>query len=35
MTLSVGHITYANCVPFFHYLADAGFCGRIVRNNFV
>jgi len=31
MTLTVGHITYANCVPFFHYLADAGFCGRIVE----
>lgn len=31
MTLSVGHITYANCVPFFHYLAEAGFRGRIVE----
>lgn len=31
MTLTVGHITYANCVPFFHYLATAGFTGRIVE----
>jgi chorismate dehydratase len=31
MTLTVGHITYANCVPFFHYLAEAGFSGRIVE----
>lgn len=31
MTLAVGHITYANCVPFFHYLAEAGFRGRIVE----
>jgi len=30
MTLTVGHITYANCAPFFHYLAAAGFSGRIV-----
>jgi chorismate dehydratase len=30
MTLTVGHITYANCAPFFHYLAAAGFAGRIV-----
>jgi chorismate dehydratase len=31
MTLVVGHIAYANCAPFFHYLADSGFRGRIVR----
>ena len=31
MTLTVGHITYANCVPFFHYLDAAGFRGRIVE----
>lgn len=31
MTLTVGHITYANCVPFFHYLPEAGFSGRIVE----
>lgn len=30
MTLNVGHITYANCAPFFHYLGDLGFSGRIV-----
>ncbi len=30
MNLTVGHITYANCTPFFHYLAAAGFSGRIV-----
>ena len=30
MTLVVGHITYANCAPFFHHLADCGFAGRIV-----
>lgn len=30
MPLTVGHIAYANCVPFFHYLADSGFSGRIV-----
>jgi chorismate dehydratase len=30
MSLSVGHITYANCAPFFHYLDDSGFSGRIV-----
>lgn len=31
MTLTVGHITYANCVPFFHYLTETGFGGRIVE----
>lgn len=30
MTLTVGHIAYANCVPFFHYLSDSGFSGRIL-----
>jgi len=30
MTLRVGHITYANCAPFFHYLAASGFGGEIV-----
>ncbi len=30
MTLTVGHITYANCAPFFHFLEDCGFNGRIV-----
>lgn len=30
MTLTVGHIAYANCVPFFHYLRESGFTGRIV-----
>lgn len=31
MSLTVGHITYANCVPFFRHLQDSGFCGRIVQ----
>lgn len=30
MKLRVGHITYANCAPFFHYLQDSGFAGTIV-----
>jgi chorismate dehydratase len=30
MTLRVGHITYANCAPFFHYLPGTGFAGQIV-----
>lgn len=29
MSLRVGHIAYANCVPFFHYLREAGFDGSI------
>lgn len=29
MSLRVGHIAYANCVPFFHYLREAGFDGHI------
>ena len=28
--LTLGYITYLNCVPFFHYLKDNGFCGRFV-----
>ena len=28
--LKLGYITYLNCVPFFHYLKDNGFCGRFV-----
>lgn len=30
MTLSVGHITYANCLPWFHCLRQSGFDGTIV-----
>lgn len=30
MTLTIGHITYANCAPFFHHLPAAGFAGKIV-----
>ncbi len=30
MTLSVGHITYANCLPWFHCLRQCGFEGTIV-----
>ncbi len=30
MTLALGHITYINCAPFFHYLPQAGFKMRIV-----
>jgi chorismate dehydratase len=29
MTLRIGHIAYANCVPFFHYLRQCGFSGEI------
>jgi chorismate dehydratase len=28
--LTLGYITYLNCVPFFHYLKDSGFCGQFV-----
>jgi chorismate dehydratase len=28
--LAVGHIPYLNCIPFFHYLRDYGFAGRLV-----
>jgi chorismate dehydratase len=31
MNLTIGHITYANCTPFFHFLGDAGFNGRIAK----
>ena len=31
MSLTVGHITYANCAPFFHHLALCGFSGEIVK----
>ena len=30
MTLSVGHITYANCIPWFHFLRESGFTGAVV-----
>ncbi len=30
MPLTVGHITYANCIPWFHYLRECGFDGTIV-----
>jgi chorismate dehydratase len=30
MTLRVGHIAYANCIPFFHYLGECGFSGQTV-----
>ncbi len=30
MTLRVGHITYANCAPFFHFLTASAFDGQIV-----
>lgn len=30
MNLVVGHIAYANCVPFFHHLRAAGFGGEII-----
>lgn len=29
MSLKVGHIAYANCAPFFHYLSHVGFSGDI------
>lgn len=29
MSLRIGHIAYANCVPFFHYLRHSGFKGEI------
>jgi len=28
--LTIGHIAYANCEPFFHYLRDCGFDGKIL-----
>lgn len=30
MSLTVGHITYLNCVPFFHRLPATGFSGQVV-----
>lgn len=30
MSLSIGHIAYANCLPFFHFLRESGFNGAIV-----
>jgi chorismate dehydratase len=30
MSLTVGRITYANCIPWFYYLRDCGFDGTIV-----
>jgi chorismate dehydratase len=30
MSLSIGHITYANCIPWFHFLRQCGFDGEIV-----
>lgn len=30
MSLTIGHITYANCIPWFHYLRECGFDGQIV-----
>ncbi len=29
MSLTVGHISYLNCAPFFHYLREEGFSGPI------
>lgn len=29
MSLRIGHIAYANCVPYFHYLQQCGFQGEI------
>lgn len=30
MSLRVGHISYVNCAPFFHYLRRSGFSGKIL-----
>ncbi|OHB26835.1 MAG: hypothetical protein A2X84_11950 [Desulfuromonadaceae bacterium GWC2_58_13] len=30
MTLTLGHIAYINCAPFFHYLPRCGFVGPVV-----
>ena len=30
MPLSIGHITYANCIPWFHFLRQCGFEGEII-----
>lgn len=32
MSLTVGHIPYLNCAPFFHHLPDCGFSGSLVRD---
>lgn len=32
MSLTVGHIPYLNCAPFFHHLPDFGFVGSLVRD---
>lgn len=31
MKLTLGHIDYLNCVPFFHYLRECGFRGEIIK----
>lgn len=31
MELTLGHIDYLNCVPFFHYLRNCGFRGEILK----
>jgi chorismate dehydratase len=31
MSLTVGQISYLNCAPFFHYLPQTGFAGRLVK----
>lgn len=31
MKLTLGHIDYLNCVPFFHYLRECGFQGDIIK----
>ncbi|PLX85749.1 MAG: futalosine synthase [Desulfuromonas sp.] len=31
MTLTVGHISYLNCAPLFHFLPETGFSGRVVQ----
>jgi chorismate dehydratase len=31
MELTLGHINYLNCVPFFHYLRSCGFKGEIIK----
>jgi chorismate dehydratase len=31
MELTLGHIDYLNCVPFFHYLRECGFQGEIIK----
>lgn len=31
MSLKLGHISYLNCVPFFHHLRECGFDGEIIK----